>query len=66
MLKFGSDGKDSERSVSEKDRGRVGGMAHVCPVREEERIAAANADLWMPAQALCNKQVQTTGRICET
>lgn len=44
---FGSDMKDSVRSVSEKDLGRIGGMAQVCPVSEEDKIAAAKADLWI-------------------
>lgn len=42
---FGSEMKDSERSLSEKDLGRTGGMAHVCPVSEEDKMAAAKADL---------------------
>lgn len=45
MLMFGSDMKDSDRSLSENDLCRTGGMAHVCPVRDEEKMAAANADL---------------------
>lgn len=45
VLKFGSDVKVSDCSVSEKDLGRAGGMAHVCPVSDEDRMAAAKADL---------------------
>lgn len=42
---FGSDMKDSDLSLSEKDLGLAGGMAHVCPVSEEDKMAAARADL---------------------
>lgn len=42
---FGSDAKDSDWPLSEKDLGRAGGMAHVCPVSEEDKMAAAKADL---------------------
>lgn len=45
LLMFGSDRKDSDWSLSEKDLGRAGGMAHVCPVSEEDKMAAAKADL---------------------
>lgn len=45
MLIFGSDMKDCDRSLSDKDLGRVGGMAHVCPVSEDDKMAAAKADL---------------------
>lgn len=44
---FGSDRKDSDWPLSEKDVGRTGGMAQVCPVSEEDKMAAAKADLWM-------------------
>lgn len=46
MLKFGSDLKVSDRPLSEKDLSLAGGMAHVCPVSEDDRMAAAKADLW--------------------
>lgn len=46
MLKFGSDLKVSDWPLSEKDLGLAGGMAQVCPVSEDDRMAAANADLW--------------------
>lgn len=42
---FGSVRKDSDRSLSEKDLGLAGGRAHVCPVSEEDKMAAAKADL---------------------
>lgn len=38
--------KDSD-PLSEKDLSLAGGMAHVCPVSEEDRMAAAKADLQM-------------------
>lgn len=46
MLKFGSDLKVLDWPLSEKDLGLAGGMAHVCPVSEDDRMAAAKADLW--------------------
>lgn len=46
MLTFGSDLKVSDWPLSEKDLGLTGGMAHVCPVSEDDRMAAAKADLW--------------------
>lgn len=42
---FGSVIMDSDWPLSEKDLGRAGGMAHVCPVSEEDKMAAAKADL---------------------
>lgn len=42
---FGSDTKDSDWPLSEKDLGRTRGMAQVCPVSEEDKMAAAKADL---------------------
>ncbi len=42
---FGSVKKDSDWPLSEKDLGRAGGMAHVCPVSEDDKMAAAKADL---------------------
>lgn len=45
MLMFRSDMKDSDRSLSENDLCRRGGMAHVCPVSDEDKMAAAKADL---------------------
>lgn len=53
---FGSDMKDSDWSLSERDLGRRGGMAHVCPVSEEDQMAAANADLWMEKQNTCEER----------
>lgn len=47
VLIFGSDMKDSDWPLSEKDLGLAGGMAHVCPVSEDDRMAAAKADLQM-------------------
>lgn len=47
VLMFGSDMKDSDRPLSEKDLGRTGGRAHACPVSEEDKMAAAKADLLM-------------------
>lgn len=44
---FGSDLNDSDGWLSENDLGLAGGMAHVCPVREEDKMAAAKADLWI-------------------
>lgn len=44
---FGSDMKDSDWPLSEKDLGRMGGIAHVCPVSDEDQMAAAKADLEM-------------------
>ena len=40
-----SDMKDSDCSLSEKVLGLARGMAHVCPVSEEDKMAAAKADL---------------------
>lgn len=37
----------SDWLLSEKDLSLAGGMAHICPVREEDRMAAARADLQM-------------------
>lgn len=54
VLKFGSDMKVSDWPLSEKDRGLAGGMAHVCPVSEEDRMAAAKADLRKEIQAKVN------------
>lgn len=42
---FGSDVKDSDWPLSDKDISRAGGMAHVCPVSEDDKMAAAKADL---------------------
>lgn len=36
---------DSERSLSEKDLGRAGGRAMVRPVNDDDKMAAAKADL---------------------
>lgn len=41
---FGSEMID-EWSLSEKDLGRLGGRAQVCPVKEEDKMAAAKTDL---------------------
>lgn len=42
---FGSDVKDSDWPLSDTDISRAGGMAHVCPVSEDDKMAAAKADL---------------------
>lgn len=42
---LGSDMKDSDRSLSERDLGRAAGRAQVCPVSEDDKMAAAKADL---------------------
>lgn len=47
--------KVSDCSVSEKDLGRAGGMAHVCPVSDEDRMAAAKADLQMCAHIVSKR-----------
>lgn len=47
---FGSDMKDSDRPLSEKDLGRTGGRAHACPVSEEDKMAAAKADLGLSGE----------------
>lgn len=46
--------KVSDWPLSEKDRGLAGGMAHVCPVSEEDRMAAAKADLQKEIQVKVN------------
>lgn len=43
--------KFSDRLLSEKDMSLVGGIAHVCPVSEEDRMAAAKADLERKTQS---------------
>lgn len=42
--------KFSDRLLSEKDLTLVGGIAHVWPVSEEDRMAAAKADLLRKTQ----------------
>lgn len=53
MLAYGSNGvwfSEREQSLSEKDLGRVRGMATVRPVSEEDKMAAAKADLGLSGE----------------
>lgn len=45
VLLFGCVVKMSDWLLSEKDLSLAGGIAHICPVSEEDRMAAAKADL---------------------
>lgn len=59
VLLFGCVVKMSDWLLSEKDLSLVGGIAHICPVSEEDRMAAAKADLQMktlpePVFITCN------------
>lgn len=56
VLRLGSDTKDSDWPLSEKERGRAGGMAHVCPVSEDDKMAAAKADLSREEQTPCEER----------
>lgn len=59
VLLFGCVVKMSDWLLSEKDLSLAGGIAHICPVSEEDRMTAAKADLQMktlpePVFITCN------------
>lgn len=65
---FGSVVKMSDWLLSEKDLTLVGGIAHICPVSEEDRMAAAKADLQMKTLSqhvlitMSNSDLQSQGK----
>lgn len=64
VLLFGCVVKMSDWLLSEKDLSLAGGIAHICPVSEEDRMAAAKADLQMKTLpvSLCSSHATALGQ----